>query len=165
MTKHREIRRTHFKRLKIHKRRWKKMAKDGLQGARALVEDLETRISLLQESIRNANLSLPVLASELVSARAILAIEVRKAEEIHYGRLRNDLQEVLAHLDANGWDPARERKATEILAAFRMARRSGNSAEALRLYIERLRNPSGGREPKRSWSNLLNWIQPAEKVA
>jgi hypothetical protein len=133
--------------------------------AKAVVEDLEGRIALLQESIRNANTTLPVLHSELVTARALAAVEAQKAQELEFGRLRSELQKVLAGLDESGWNPASERRVAEILSAFRQARRSGQSAEALRLYCEKLRNPTGGRAPKRSWSALLDWVQQPKEAA
>jgi len=53
----------------------------------------------------------------------------------------------------------------EIFAAFRQARRSGQTWETLNLYIEKLKNPSGGRAPKRTWSGLLDWVKPMENAA
>jgi hypothetical protein len=126
-----------------------------------VVESLESRVAKLQGDIQAANAELPVLAAQLCEARAVYSAEVAKAQEIRFGELKAELTEQCAALDSNGWNPAGERRVTEILATFRMVRRSGQSAETLRHYIEQLKNPNGGRQARRTWSGLVDWVKAA----
>jgi len=73
--------------------------------------------------------------------------------------LKAELAQHCHELDTHGWNPAGERRVTEILAAFRMTRQSGQSAETLRHFIEALKNPNGGRQVRRTWSQLVDWVK------
>jgi len=128
------------------------------------VESIERSIAKHQETVRDSTAKLAALGAKLVEARAALAAETAKTDETRFSRLRGELAEHLAALDQS-WNPATERRVVEIMAAFRQARKSGNSWEALNLYIEKLKNPSGGRAAKRTWSGLLNWVKQEEIAA
>jgi predicted nuclease with TOPRIM domain len=136
-----------------------------MEEAQHIVQALERKISEAQEKVRKHTDELATLGNRLVEARAVLKAEVAKAEEVKLAELRTELAQHLHELDQRGWNSTGEKRVTEILAAFRMARRSGHSAETLRVYIEKMRSPTGGRDPKRSWSNLLNWITPEKEAA
>lgn len=125
------------------------------------VEHLEGRISKLQSDIQAANAELPVLATQLCEARSVHAAEVKAAQEIRYAELKTELAQHCHELDHNGYSPSTERRVTEILATFRQVRRSGQSAETLRHYVEKLKNPTGGRDAKRTWSGLVDWVKDA----
>jgi hypothetical protein len=127
----------------------------------ANVERIEKRISALQADIQAANSELPKLSAELVEARALYSADVAKAQEIRFGELKAELVEQCAALDSNGWNPAGERRVTEILATFRMVRRSGQSAETLRVYLDAIKNHNGGRGPRRTYSQLVAWVKDA----
>ena len=124
------------------------------------VERLEKAISQHQAAVQAANSELPALHAELVQARAIHTAEKAKAETIRLAGLRKQLADDLAALDQN-WHPATERKVIEAFAQFRQAKLSGQSWEALDLYITRIKTPPGGRSPKRTWLSLLDWIKEA----
>jgi hypothetical protein len=126
--------------------------------------NIEKRVAELQEVVRESNHELSTLAKRLVETRAIHAAETAKAEEVRFKRLRVELSGHLADLDKQ-WSPATERKVIEIFSQFRQARKSGQSWEALNGYIEKLKNPSGGRSPRRSWSALIDWVPQQENAA
>jgi hypothetical protein len=139
--------------------------KEAIVEARQEVENIERAIQKHQEIVRESGSKLAALGAKLIEARAVLAAEVAKTDEVRLARLRTELAELLTSLDQSGWNETGEKRVTEILAAFRMAKRSGHSAETLRVYIEKMRSPTGGRDPKRSWSNLINWITPQKEAA
>jgi hypothetical protein len=139
----------------------RKLKREALMESLRHVEHLEGRISKLQGDIQAANTELPKLAAQLCEARAVYSAEVAKAQEVRFGELKAELVEQCAALDSNGWNPAGERRVTEILATFRMVRRSGQSAETLRVYLDALRQPTGGRGPRRTYSQLVAWVKDA----
>jgi DNA repair ATPase RecN len=126
------------------------------------VEAIETRIAKLQGQIQDANGELPKLAAKLSEARSIYAAHVAAEQKIRWAELKTELAQHCHELDQHGWNPAGERRITEILATFRMVKFSGQSAEALRHFIEQLKNPNGGRQVRRSWSQLVEWVKLQE---
>ena len=128
------------------------------------LERIEKAISQHQAAVQAANSELPALHAELVQARAIHTAEKAKAEAVRLAGLRKQLADDLAALD-HSWNPATERKVIEAFSQFRQAKLSGQSWEALDLYVSKIKNPGGGRSPKRTWSSLLDWIKPTESAA
>jgi len=122
------------------------------------VANLEKAIQVRQQTVVETNAELSTLAAQLCEARAVHAAEVKAAEEIRLAALKTELAETCAALDVQ-WTPQGERKVYTILAAFRQAKRSGQTSQTLSAFILRLKEPNGGRQVRRRWSDLVNWVQ------
>ena len=136
--------------------------------AKRVLEDFERRRARLLQEIatgETARVSLAGLDTELAGARQHFQHEQSKVDAEMFVSLERELDGVLEKLDSTGWTPTGECRAVEIIAEFRFHGRSGQSAEMLRLYIERLRKPITHSDKRLRWRGLLSWIHPKAEVA
>lgn len=130
--------------------------------AKRHVEDTERkRARLVQqiEAVEAAKRQLAETEIELHAARQAFQREQRKVDTEHFAELALELDQVLARLDGTGSTPADEARVSEILAECRLNGRSGQSSEALRAYVERMKNGATFVDRRLRWSGLLSWIK------
>jgi septal ring factor EnvC (AmiA/AmiB activator) len=121
--------------------------------------DLEAGIAAARDEITELSEQIAQLERERV-------IEAAAADTENFASMQKELAETLAALDAQGWTPQREATVHRVMAAFRLARLSGHSAEALRLFIERCKSPTTSASRRLRWAALRDWIKsPAPQVA
>jgi predicted RNase H-like nuclease (RuvC/YqgF family) len=132
-----------------------------MKDPKAHVEKLEKEIARCQAAIQEANRELPTLGAKLVEARAAMKEDERKRNQVRLADLRVSLREQLHELDAAGWTPAGEIRVFELFSQLRQIGCSGQSWEALNLYVEKLKQPSTSGRLKRQWSGLLDWVREA----
>lgn len=130
------------------------------------LENLEMRRRHLLEEIERAKAlpaqlaaQLATTEAELGTARAHFAAERAKVDAEHFLELETELGEVLAKLDSSGWTPSGESRVIEILSEFRLHRLSGQSSEAVRHYIELLKNPARPVDRRLRWAGLRAWVK------
>lgn len=134
--------------------------------ARRDVQHCEKTVERLTEQIARAEAA----KAELVTAKAALAAarqawadQQRIVERENVGALKDEMCALTADLDSGNWTPAKEKRLFEILSAARMCGASGQSYEAFRVTMERLKRP--GTADKKSgigWAVFNGWIHVPE---
>jgi len=132
-----------------------------------LLEDAQRRLQDNAEIIaagETAKAERAALENDLKVAERELQHEQTKADEQKFAALESEFDAALDALDRDGSTPALEQKVFETLAAFRMAGRSGQSYEAARHYVDRMKG-GGIADRKLRWSGLRSWIKRTPAAA